>query len=119
MFLEVNGVQLFYEVNEREVAFFPYDDTGRYFGTDEVNGYLFYILYEDNAFMLSLFHGLTDARGMIAYVVTTLWYYLISAVPLSETPIVNVSRYRVRGVPGAGALLKPEDRGEEQLSLIE
>ncbi len=44
---------------------------------------------------------------------------LISAVPLSETPIVNVSRYRVRGVPGAGALLKPEDRGEEQLSLIE
>ena len=41
------------------------------------------------------------------------------AVPLSETPIVNVSRYRVRGVPGAGALLKPEDRGEEQLSLIE
>ena len=44
---------------------------------------------------------------------------LISAAPLSETPIVNVSRYRVRGVPSAGALLKPEDRGEEQLSLIE
>ncbi|MBR4549626.1 MAG: topoisomerase IV, partial [Oscillospiraceae bacterium] len=44
---------------------------------------------------------------------------LLRAAPLSETPIVNVSRYRVRSVPGAGALLKPEDRGEEQLSLID
>ena len=43
---------------------------------------------------------------------------LLSAAPLSETPIQNVSRYRVRNVPGAGALLKPEDRGEEQMSLI-
>ena len=43
---------------------------------------------------------------------------LLNAVPLSETPIQNVSRYRVRNVPGAGALLKPEDRGEEQMSLI-
>ena len=43
---------------------------------------------------------------------------LLRAVPLSETPIQNVSRYRVRSIPAAGALLKPEDRGEEQLSLI-
>ena len=41
------------------------------------------------------------------------------AVPLRETPIQNASRYRVRSLPGAGALLKPEDRGEEQMSLIE
>ena len=44
---------------------------------------------------------------------------LVEARPLSETRIQNVSRYRVRNVPGAGALLKPEDKGEEQLSLIE
>ena len=44
---------------------------------------------------------------------------LVSAEPLAATPIVNVSRYRVRNVPGAGALLKPEDKGEEQLSLID
>ena len=44
---------------------------------------------------------------------------LLRAEVLSETPIVNVSRYRVRSVPGAGALLKPEDRGEEQMSLID
>ncbi len=44
---------------------------------------------------------------------------LEAAKPLAETQIQNVSRYRVRSLPGAGALLKPEDRGEEQLSLIE
>ena len=38
--------------------------------------------------------------------------------PLSETPIVNVSRYRARSLPIAGALLKEEDRGEEQMSLL-
>ena len=44
---------------------------------------------------------------------------LLEAKPLKDTPIENLSRYRVRSVPAAGALLKPEDRGEEQLSLIE
>ena len=38
--------------------------------------------------------------------------------PLTETPIVNVSRYRARSLPIAGALLKEEDRGEEQMSLL-
>lgn len=37
--------------------------------------------------------------------------------PAAETPIVNHARYRTRTLPAAGALLKPEDRGEEQLEL--
>ena len=44
---------------------------------------------------------------------------LVSAAPLAQTQIKNISRYRARSLPAAGALLKPEDRGEEQLSLIE
>jgi len=44
---------------------------------------------------------------------------LLRAVPLQETQIRNQSRYRVRSLPAAGALLRPEDRGEEQMSLIE
>ena len=45
---------------------------------------------------------------------------LEEAVFLSEnSPIKNVSRYRVRTLPAAGALLRPEDRGEEQMSLME
>ena len=38
--------------------------------------------------------------------------------PLEGSGIVNKSRYRSRSLPVAGALLKPEDKGEEQLSLI-
>lgn len=46
-------------------------------------------------------------------------YALRSALPLEDTSIKNVARYRVRSLPAAGALLKDEDRGEKQLSLIE
>ncbi len=42
---------------------------------------------------------------------------LEKALPLAQTPIRNVSRYRVRSIPAAGALLKEEDRGEEQMTL--
>jgi len=44
---------------------------------------------------------------------------LVKAVPLKDTEIKNVNRYRVRSLPAAGALLKPEDREEQQLSFIE
>ena len=44
---------------------------------------------------------------------------LSAAKPLADTAIQTVSRYRVRSLPASGALLKPEDRGEKQLSLIE
>ena len=41
------------------------------------------------------------------------------ALPLGETAIVNPARYRARSLPVAGALLKEEDRGEKQMSLLE
>ncbi len=44
---------------------------------------------------------------------------LLRAEFLKDTPIQNVSRYRVRSLPAAGAILKGEDRGEQQLSLME
>ncbi len=37
--------------------------------------------------------------------------------PVGETLIVNHARYRAKALPVAGALVKPEDRGEEQLTL--
>lgn len=44
---------------------------------------------------------------------------LTSAAPLDETTIKNVTRYRVKSLPAAGALLREEDRGETQMSLID
>ena len=39
-------------------------------------------------------------------------------LPLDRTHIQNPARYRSRSLPAAGALLKEEDRGEEQLTLL-
>ena len=40
-----------------------------------------------------------------------------NALPLSESTIRDVSRYRARSIPKTGTQLKPEDKGEEQLRL--
>ena len=45
-------------------------------------------------------------------------YKVENALPLTETPISNPSRYRARSLPIAGALLKEEDRVEQQMSLL-
>jgi len=42
---------------------------------------------------------------------------VISAKPLDQTHIQESSRYRVRAIPAAGAMLRPEDKGEEQLTI--
>ena len=44
-------------------------------------------------------------------------YRLETACPVEKTAIANVSRYRVRSVPAAGALLRQEDSEEQQLTL--
>ncbi len=46
-------------------------------------------------------------------------YQLESVLPVEETAIANKSRYRVRAVPAAGALLRQEDTGETQMTLEE
>ena len=45
-------------------------------------------------------------------------YHLDRVLPAEESGIVNLARYRTRTIPAAGAILKPEDRGEEQLTLL-
>ena len=46
-------------------------------------------------------------------------YHLDTVKPLEETSISNQSRYRVRAVPAAGALLRQEDSEEQQLGLLD
>ena len=45
-------------------------------------------------------------------------YRVEKALPLEDTAVVNTARYRARSLPVAGALLKEEDRGETQMSLL-
>lgn len=58
-----------------------------------------------------------DSQGVAVMTLKTK-YRLRGAMWLEETSIKNVSRYRVRSLPAAGALLKPEDSGEEQISIF-
>ena len=44
-------------------------------------------------------------------------YKLKSAEYLEGSPIVNRARYTARSLPAAGALLKPEDTGETQITM--
>lgn len=41
------------------------------------------------------------------------------ACALSESGITNLKRYRTRTIPATGALLRAEDDGEKQLSMLE
>ena len=45
-------------------------------------------------------------------------YKVEKVLPLAQTHIVHTSRYRARSLPINGALLKEEDRGEEQMSIL-
>ena len=46
-------------------------------------------------------------------------YHLEEVKTLGETSIVNQGRHRVRAVPAAGALVREEDSGEEQMNLLD
>ena len=46
-------------------------------------------------------------------------YRLDTVKPLEETSISNQSRYRVRALPAAGALLRQEDSEEQQIGLLD
>ena len=76
--------RVLYEENPRPVRLAP--DNGRplYFGTEGengTNGYLFAFLYGEKYVTFTLFHGLTDARGMIAYLISALWNYVCAVFP--------------------------------------
>ena len=58
-------------------------------------------------------------RSSVGVAVMTLKkkYRLIKAMPVSETSIKNVARYRVRSIPAAGSLLKEDDMEEQQMEM--
>lgn len=77
----IHGGAVCFEHNTSPVRLHPDDGTRLYFGTDGedgTNGYLFAFLYGKRHVTLTLFHGMTDAHGMIALTITLLWYYMRS-----------------------------------------
>lgn len=58
-----------------------------------------------------------DSQG-VAVVTLKKNQNITSAVPAESLALENPHRYRVRSLPAAGALLRPEDEGEQQMSLL-
>lgn len=58
-----------------------------------------------------------DSQG-VAVVTLKKNQTITSAVPAESLALANPHRYRVRSLPAAGALLRPEDEGEQQMSLL-
>ena len=58
-----------------------------------------------------------DSQG-VAVVTLKKNQNITSAVPAESLALENPHRYRVRSLPAAGALLHPEDEGEQQMSLL-
>ena len=74
-----------YEKNESPVKIVENSTQNYYFGTDGedgTNGYLFIFFYGERDITFSLFHGLTDAHGMILFVISVLWGYLKRMFPM-------------------------------------
>ena len=44
-------------------------------------------------------------------------HYLKNVAPVAQSALANPARYRIRTIPAAGTVLKPEDRGEVQLAI--
>ena len=69
---------LYYEENTAEVPVLPQDGKSHYLGSDETNGYLFYIAYGEDRFLISSFHGLADHGGFTPFFMNILYYYITS-----------------------------------------
>lgn len=59
-----------------------------------------------------------STQGVAVMTIKKAQHRVSAAKFLSDTQIKNVSRYRVKTLPAAGAILKPEDSEEQQLSIL-
>lgn len=62
-------------VNDKAIVFREYGSSPVYFGTDDTNGFLFYVLYGTDEITISYYHGLTDVSGMKEYVRCVMYLY--------------------------------------------
>ncbi|MBQ9896519.1 MAG: hypothetical protein IJM40_04300 [Synergistaceae bacterium] len=95
IFIDAKG-EVIYQDNTREADVYKYEpDDTKFFGTDDMNGYLFRVLYDRNKLIISMYHAVSDGRGLLDFVRTLLYYYLNLAgfniqpnkyITLLETP---------------------------------
>ena len=99
-----------YEPNDAPVRFAPDDGNRLYFGTEDTNGYLFVFLYGERHLAFSIFHSQTDAHGMICFLVTVLWNYLVSVFPPAR--LIGTGMFTKHGIRADDRLFYTMDDAE-------
>ena len=76
------GVQVFIKdnklvsrINDKDIVFREYGSSPVCFGTDDTNGFMFYVLYGADEITVSYYHGLADVTGMEEYVRCVMYLY--------------------------------------------
>lgn len=88
MRLAVADEILYYAEHDGELPVFPEDGKTYRLGTEDTNHYLFRITYDKNKFVLSYFHGVSDAIGASMFIAIILdeYYKLIDAEYAEQNP---------------------------------
>ena len=64
--------------NKKTMPVFKRDSLVRSLGSEDTNGYLFRILYDENQVIIEASHGLGDARAVLSFSMTLLYYYFLN-----------------------------------------
>ncbi|MCR5101782.1 MAG: hypothetical protein K6B41_10550, partial [Butyrivibrio sp.] len=73
---------LYYEHNDAPAPVYKEDGRTAYFGSKDMNGYLFRVTYDENKVMFHVFHGLSDGRGVntFAFRILDIYYREVDEV---------------------------------------
>lgn len=99
-----------YEKNDAPVKLAPDDGKRLYFGTEDTNGYLFVFLYGERHLSFSIFHSQTDAHGMICFLVTVMWNYLVNVFPPAR--LIGTKLFTQHGVRADDSVFYAMDDAE-------
>ena len=113
-----NG-RICYEENFKPVRIIEDDNKRHYFGSDGpmgTNGYLFLFMVGERHITFSMFHALSDARGMISYIIAVLWRYAQYSFPFLR--IVSAKPFETFGVRMSDAAFRSMSDVERYDSVV-
>ena len=92
---------------------FPETNCGRSFGTEETNGYMFYVTYDSSTVYLRVFHGLTDGKASHMFLSTLLRFYFEDCgVSFKES--VKIKEAFARHVDSYGEVMAQVGKGRSE-----
>ena len=63
------------ELLDDPIVFLPVGSEPQKYGTEKLNRYLFYFLYDENSITISYYHALSDVKGMLEFLRCAMYLY--------------------------------------------